>query len=78
MAMIYVIKFRPRGDAEDLNFRISKTLFAECEARPSREMAVRLLGEVTGGDFLEDTIEIRELREFDPIEVRGQATVFTL
>ena len=77
--MVYIVKFRPKGDTKRPNSKVARTLFAECDAKPSREKAVRLLSNVTGGDFLEDTIEIRELRDFDPIEVRGQGgTVFTL
>ena len=73
--MVYVLKFRVKGG----NAKISRTLFAEASAQPSREKAVELLSNVTGGDFVPETIEIRELRDFDPIEVRGQgATVFTL
>ena len=73
--MVYVLKFRVKGG----NAKVSRTLFAEASAQPSREKAVELLSNVTGGDFVPETIEIRELRDFDPIEVRGQgATVFTL
>ena len=73
--MVYVLKFRVKAGQS----KISRTLFAESAAQPTREKAVELLSNVTGGDFVEDTIEIRELRDFDPIEVRGQgATVFTL
>jgi hypothetical protein len=73
--VVYVLKFRVKG----ANAKISRTLFAESSAQPSREKAVELLSNVTGGDFVPETIEIRELRDFDPIEVRGQgATVFTL
>ena len=77
--MVYVVKFRSKGVAQDPNSKVARTLFAECDVKPSCDKAVQLLSNVTGGDFLEDTIEIRELRDFDPIEVRGQgATVFTL
>ena len=73
--MVYVLKFRVKASQS----KISRTLFAEAAAAPTREKAVQLLSNITGGDFIEDTIEIRELRDFDPIEVRGQgATVFTL
>lgn len=73
--MVYVLKFRVKGG----DMKVSRTLFAESSAQPSREKAVELLSNVTGGDFVPETIEIRELRDFDPIEVRGQgATVFTL
>ena len=76
--MLYLVKFRAQSDAQDLNFRVARTLFAECNTQPSREKVLQLLNRITGGDFLEDTIEIRELRDFDPIEVRGRATVFSL
>lgn len=77
--MVYVVKFRPKTDAKEANSRVARTLFAECEAEPSREKAAQLLSNITGGDFLEDTIEIRELRDFDPIEVKDQGTtVFSL
>jgi len=73
--VVYVLKFR----VKEGHSKISRTLFDEASAQPTREKAVELLSNVTGGDFVEDTIEIRELRDFDPIEVRGQgATVFTL
>ena len=73
--MVYVLKFRVKGG----NTKVARTLFAEASAQPSREKAVELLSNITGGDFVPETIEIRELRDFDPIEVRGQgATVFTL
>jgi hypothetical protein len=73
--VVYVLKFR----VKEGHTKISRTLFAEASAQPTREKAVELLSSVTGGDFVEDTIEIRELRDFDPIEIRGQgATVFTL
>jgi hypothetical protein len=73
--VVYVLKYRLKGGQT----KVSRTLFAEAAAQPSREKAVELLSNITGGDFLADTIEIRELRDFDPIEVRGQgATVFTL
>ncbi len=73
--MVYVLKFRVKAGQA----KVSRTLFAESSAQPTKEKAVELLSNVTGGDFVEDTIEIRELRDFDPIEVRGQgATVFTL
>ena len=73
--MVYVLKFRVKGG----DTKVSRTLFAESSVQPSREKAVELLSNVTGGDFVPETIEIRELRDFDPIEVRGQgATVFSL
>jgi hypothetical protein len=73
--VVYVLKFRIKASQS----KVSRTLFAESTAQPTKERAIKLLSDVTGGDFLEDTIEIRELRDFDPIEVRGQgATVFTL
>jgi hypothetical protein len=77
--MVYVVKFRPKGNGKDAERKVARTLFAESAAKPSREKAAELLSSVTGGDFLEETIEIRELRDFDPIEVKGQGgTVFTL
>jgi hypothetical protein len=77
--MVYVVKFRPKSDGKGPEPRVARTLFAESAAKPSRERAAALLTSVTGGDFLEETIEIRELRDFDPIEVKGQGgTVFTL
>ena len=77
--MVYVVKFRPKGDGNSSHRKVARTVFAESAAKPSREKAAELLTSVTGGDFLEDTIEIRELRDFDPIEVKGQGgTVFSL
>jgi len=77
--MVYVIKFRPKADSDSSNRKGARTVFAESAAKPSREKAAELLTSVTGGDFLEETIEIRELRDFDPIEVKGQGgTVFSL
>ena len=77
--MVYVVKFRPKGDGKSPDRKVARTLFAESAAKPSREKAAELLTSVTGGDFLVETIEIRELRDFDPIEVKGQGgTVFTL
>jgi len=77
--MVYVVKFRPKGDGRNCDRKVARTLFAESDAKPTREKAAELLTSVTGGDFLEETIEIRELRDFDPIEVKGQGgTVFTL
>ncbi|HEX9446145.1 MAG TPA: hypothetical protein VGA73_18640 [Candidatus Binatia bacterium] len=73
--MVYVVKYRSKGSKS----KIARTLFAESPAQPSREKTVEWLSNVTGGDFVEETIEIRELRDFDPIEVRSQgATVFSL
>ena len=78
-AMVYVVKFRPKGDSKNPRPRFARTLFAECDGKPSREKAATLLNNITGGDFLEDTIQIQELRAFDPAEVRSQgATVFSL
>jgi hypothetical protein len=77
--MVYVVKFRPKSGGKGPDRRVARTLFAESAAKPTREKAAELLTSVTGGDFLEETIEIRELRDFDPIEVKGQGgTVFTL
>ena len=77
--MVYIVKFRSKGGAKRSTPNLARTLFAESTAKPSREKAAELLTSVTGGDFLEETIEIRELRDFDPIEVRGEGgTVFSL
>lgn len=79
--MVYVVKFRPKsdGNGNSSERKVARTLFAESADKPSRERAAELLTSVTGGDFLEETIEIRELRDFDPIEVKGQGgTVFSL
>jgi hypothetical protein len=77
--MVYVVKFRPKADGSSSSRKVARTVFAESAAKPSREKAAELLASVTGGDFLEETIEIRELRDFDPIEVKGQGgTVFSL
>lgn len=77
--MVYIVKFRSKGDAKNPDPKLARTLFAESTNKPSREKAIELLSSITGGDFVEETIEIRELRDFDPIEVRGQgATVFSL
>ena len=77
--MVYVVKFRPKPDGHSSHRKVARTLFAESAAQPSRERAAELLTAVTGGDFLEETIEIRELRDFDPIELKDQGgTVFSL
>jgi hypothetical protein len=77
--MVYIVKFRSKEKAKDPGSKLAKTLFAESTAKPSREKAAELLTSLTGGDFLAETIEIRELRDFDPIEVKGQGgTVFNL
>ncbi|HEY2987244.1 MAG TPA: hypothetical protein VGL11_05935 [Candidatus Binatia bacterium] len=77
--MVYVVKFRPKSNRENSQAKVARTLFAESAAKPSVEKAAELLTTVTGGDFLKETIEIRELRDFDPIEVKGQGgTVFNL
>lgn len=77
--MVYVVKFRSKQSGRGAKSKIARTLFAESPEQPSREKTVELLSNVTGGDFLEETIEIRELRDFDPIEVKSQgATVFSL
>lgn len=77
--MVYIVKFRSKERAKDPSSKLAKTLFAESTAKPSREKAAELLSSLTGGDFLAETIEIRELRDFDPIEVRGEGgTVFSL
>ena len=77
--MVYIVKFQSKGSAKSSNPKLARTLFAESTAKPSREQAAELLTSVTGGDFIEETIEIRELRDFDPIEVRGEGgTVFSL
>jgi hypothetical protein len=77
--MVYVVKFRSKVDGSSSSRKVARTVFAESAAKPSREKAAELLTSVTGGDFLEETIEIRELRDFDPIEVKGQGgTVFSL
>jgi hypothetical protein len=77
--MVYVVKFRSKADGNCSNRKVARTVFAESAAKPSREKAAELLTSVTGGDFLEETIEIRELRDFDPIEVKSQGgTVFSL
>ncbi|MBI4526662.1 MAG: hypothetical protein HY695_22920 [Deltaproteobacteria bacterium] len=77
--MIYIVKFSPRVDSHETQPRFTRTLFAECNGKPSRERAARLLSDVTAGDFLEDTIQIQELPYFEPAEVRNQgATVFEL
>lgn len=77
--MVYVIKFLPKADGDSSNRKVARTVFAESAAKPSREKVAELLTSVTGGDFLEETIEIHELRDFDPIEVKGQGgTVFSL
>ena len=77
--MVYIVKFRSKARAKGPRSKLAKTLFAEARDMPSREKAAELLASVTGGDFLEETIEIHELRDFDPIEVRGQGgTVFSL
>ena len=77
--MVYIVKFRSKTRTKDPHSKLARTLFAEARDKPSREKAAELLTSVTGGDFLEETIEIRELRDFDPIEVRGQGgTVFSL
>lgn len=77
--MVYVVKFRPKAEGNSSNRKVARTVFAESAAKPSREKAAELLTSVTGGDFLVETIEIRELRDFDPIEVKGQGgTVFSL
>lgn len=74
--MVYVVKFRP---AKDPNSKLTRTVFAECKQEPSRERAVKLLNEVTGGDFQEDTIRIQKLQNFDSAEVRSHGgTIFSL
>jgi len=77
--MVYVVKYRLKSDDKATNTKVAKTLFAESNGKPSREKAVELLNGVTGGDFLADTIQIQELRDFDPAEIRKHgATVFSL
>jgi len=77
--MVYVVKYRLKSNDKETNTKIAKTLFAESSRKPSREKAVELLKNVTGEDFLEDTIQIQELRDFDPAEIRKHgATVFNL
>ena len=66
--MVYVLKFR----VKESHSKVSRTLFAEAAAQPTREKAIQLLSNITGGNFIEDTIEIRELRDFDPIESRNE------
>jgi hypothetical protein len=73
--VVYVLKFRVKGGVYESIPHPVRRVF-----RPSRAVKrpVELLSNVTGGDFVPETIEIRELRDFDPIEVRGQgATVFS-
>jgi hypothetical protein len=77
--MVYVVKYRLKNNDKETNARVAKTLFAESNGKPSREKAVELLKNVTGGDFLEETIQIQELQDFDPAEIRKHgATVFNL
>ncbi len=77
--MVYVVKYRPKNEAKEPESKVARTVFAECDGKPSREKAAKLLNEVTGGDFLEDTIQIQELPSFDPAEVRRHgANVFSL
>lgn len=77
--MVYVVKYRLKPDEKDPNSKLGRTLFAECDTKPSREKAAKLLNDITGGKFLEDSIQIQELRDFDPTEVRSHGgSVFSL
>jgi hypothetical protein len=77
--MVYLVKYRPKGTATGSNSKLARTVFAESDSKPSRERAVQLLNKITGGDFLEYTIQIQELRSFDPADVRNNGgSVFSL
>ncbi|HEV8343921.1 MAG TPA: hypothetical protein VGR30_16245 [Candidatus Binatia bacterium] len=77
--MVYVVKYRLKPDEKDPNSKLSRALFAECDTKPSREKAAKLLNDITGGKFLEGSIQIQELRDFDPAEVRSHGgSVFSL
>lgn len=77
--MVYLVKYRPKGTAGGSNSKLARTVFAESDSKPSRERAAQLLNKITGGDFLEDTIQIQELRSFDPADVRNNGgSVFSL
>ena len=75
--MIYILKCESKADNPSCKF--IRSFFAECEKRPRREQAAKLLNQITGGDFLEGTIEIQELPDFDAEEVKSQGgTLFIL
>lgn len=77
--MIYVLKCRSRGNSGHSDNHFTRSFFAESERALKREQAIKLLYQITGGDFLEDSIEIKKLPGFDPDEVRSQgATLFIL
>ncbi len=69
--MVYLVKYRPKGASTGSNSKLARTVFAESDSKPSRQRAAQLLNKITGGDFVEDTIEIQELRSFDPADVRN-------
>lgn len=70
--MVYVVRYRLKLDEKDPNSKFGRTLFAESAAKPSREKTAKLLNDITEGKFLEDSIQIHELRDFEPAEVRSQ------
>jgi hypothetical protein len=76
--MVFFISYRRNLSGTKFQTNLRKTFFAVHQDQPSREEIERLVDYVSGGEFVQSSVEIQRCIGFDPHELnKAGVTVYT-
>lgn len=69
--MLFVIKYQTKKDAADPHSHFTQSIYAESDARPTKDKVLDLVRRVTGGNFAPETVVVEECEVgSDPEELK--------